>query len=134
MLPIATVVLIGWLVVIQLHFDMYAFIVNFFSPLNSIAQSLPGMILLYLIPTILYSMGISGWVFQPILNPIALVAITANADALAAGLHSRLPMRRSMHGSALVVAVQRCLYHLCCYSRLPSSSRLLGKLQSCQAC
>ena len=91
MLPIATVVLIGWLVVIQLHFDMYAFIVNFFSPLNSIAQSLPGMILLYLIPTILYSMGISGCVFQPILNPIALVAITANADALAAGLGASQP-------------------------------------------
>ena len=70
---------------------MYAFIVNFFSPLNSIAQSLPGMILLYLIPTILYSMGISGWVFQPILNPIALVAITANADALAAGLGASQP-------------------------------------------
>jgi len=91
MLPIATVVLIGWFIVIQCNFNMYAFIVNVFSPLNNIAQSLPGMILLYLIPTILYSMGISGWVFQPILNPIALVAITANAEAIEAGLAATQP-------------------------------------------
>lgn len=91
MLPIATVVLIGWLLVIQLGFDMYTAIVNFFSPLNAIAQSPVGMILLYLIPTILYSMGISGWVFQPIINPIALVAITANAEAVASGLAATQP-------------------------------------------
>lgn len=91
MLPIATVVLIGWLVVIQLNFDMYAFIVQLFSPLNNIAQSLPGMVLLYFIPTLLYSMGISGWVFQPILNPVCLVAITANAEAIEQGLAATMP-------------------------------------------
>lgn len=91
MLPIATVVLIGWLFVIQLGFDLYTAIVNLFTPLNAIAQSLPGMILLYLLPTILYSMGISGWVFQPILNPIVLVAITANAEAVANGLSVTQP-------------------------------------------
>ena len=74
---------IGWLVVIQLHFDMYAFIVNFLTVKRHCAV-LPGMILLYLIPTILYSMGISGWSIQ-YLKSIALVAITTNADALAAG-------------------------------------------------
>lgn len=80
MLPIAIVVFIGWLVVIQLGFDMYSFIVNVFMPLVNIAQTLPGMLLLYFLPTLLYSMGISGWVFQPILNPVTLVAITANAE------------------------------------------------------
>lgn len=91
MLPIATVVLVGWFVVIQMGFDMYSAIVNFFSPLNAIAQSPVGMMLLYLIPTILYSMGISGWVFQPIINPIVLVAITANAEAAANGLAATQP-------------------------------------------
>ena len=91
MLPSATVVLIGWLLVIQLGFDLYTAIVNFFTPLNVIAQSPVGMILLYLIPTILYSMGISGWVFQPIINPIVLVAITANAEAAASGLAATQP-------------------------------------------
>ena len=85
MLPIFVVVFVGWLLVIQLGFNLYGAIVALFTPLMNVAQSLPGMILLYLIPTILYSMGISGWVFQPILNPVTLYAITANAEAVAAG-------------------------------------------------
>lgn len=85
MLPVALVVFLGWFVVIFLGFDMFNFIVNLFLPLNSIAQSLPGMILLYFIPTLFYSMGISGWVFQPILNPVMLIAITANIESVANG-------------------------------------------------
>ena len=85
MLPIAIVVLIGWLLVIQCKFDLYAFLVRIFMPLQNISQSLPGMVLLYLIPTILYTMGISGWVFQPILKPVTMFAISANMAAVAAG-------------------------------------------------
>lgn len=81
LLPIFTVVFIGWLLVIQLDFNMYQAIIDLFSPLIGIAQTFPGMLLLYLIPTIFYSLGISGWVFTPILTPIALAAITANAEA-----------------------------------------------------
>lgn len=91
MIPIFVVVFIGWLVVIGYGFDMYAFIVNLFMPLVNIAQSWPGMVLLYLIPTIFYSMGISGWVFQPIINPVTLFAISANAEAIAAGLTAQYP-------------------------------------------
>ena len=91
MLPIFVVVFIGWLVVIQLGFDMYTFIVNLFMPIMNIAQSWIGMTLLYLIPTMFYSMGISGWVFQPILSPVTLVAISANAEAVAAGLAPQFP-------------------------------------------
>jgi len=91
MIPITIVVVIGWFIVLNRHFDMYTFIVNLFLPLNSIAQSLPGMILLYLIPTIFYSMGISGWVFQPLLNPVAMFAITANLASVEAGLKATQP-------------------------------------------
>lgn len=91
MIPIFVVIFTGWLVVIQCGFDMYAFIVNLFMPLVNIAQSWPGMVLLYLIPTVFYSMGISGWVFQPIINPVTLFAISANAEAVAAGLTAQYP-------------------------------------------
>ena len=92
MIPIFLVVFVGWLVVIQLGFNMYDFIVNLFTPIMNIAQSWPGMVLLYLIPTILYSMGISGWVFQPILGPVTLYAISANAEAVAAGMLAQFPL------------------------------------------
>lgn len=91
MLPVAVVVTLGWFIVLFLGFDLFTFIVNVFSPLNNIAQSLPGMVLLYFIPTVFYSMGISGWVFQPILNPIMLMAITANIDAVTAGGSADFP-------------------------------------------
>lgn len=90
-IPILIVVFLGWLVVIQLGFNLYDFIVLIFAPIMEIAQSWPGMVLLYLIPTILYSMGISGWVFTPILSPVVLYAISANAEAVAAGLSPRFP-------------------------------------------
>jgi len=54
MLPIFVIVFIGWLIVIQFGFNMYDFIVNLFMPLVNIAQSWPGMLLLYFIPTLLY--------------------------------------------------------------------------------
>lgn len=91
MIPIAIVVTLGWFVVIHLDFDLFTFIVKLFEPLNGIAQSLPGMILLYLIPTVFYTMGISAWVFQPVLNPIMLMAITANIDAISNGNAAILP-------------------------------------------
>lgn len=85
MIPVTLVILVGWFFVIYLGLDLFTIIVNLFAPLNAISQTLPGMILLYFIPTLLYSMGISGWVFQPILNPLLLMAITANIDAVAQG-------------------------------------------------
>lgn len=81
LIPIFLVVFVGWLLIFQFDFNMYQAIIDVFSPLVAIAQTLPGMLLLYLIPTIFYSMGISGWVFTPILDAIALTAITANAAA-----------------------------------------------------
>lgn len=129
MLPIATVVLIGWLIVIQLGFDMYSAIVNFFSPLNAIAQSPVGMVLLYLIPTILYSMGISGWVFQPIINPIVLVAITANAEAVASGVAATQPFTNEATYAWLSLGGRGATLPLAIMLMFASSKRLkaLGK-------
>lgn len=78
-LPIAFTVMVGWFVVIEMEFDLYEYIVNLLMPLMGIAQTLPGVILLTLLPTILYSMGISNWVFQPIVVPVVMAAISANA-------------------------------------------------------
>lgn len=81
MLPIAIVVFVGWLLVIRLKIDLYTVIVHVFMPIVNISNSYVGILLLYMVPTILYSMGISGWVFQPILNPVANVALAANLAA-----------------------------------------------------
>ena len=50
MLPIAIVIVVGWLVVIQLGFDLYTFIVNLFMPLVNISNTYVGVLLLYMVP------------------------------------------------------------------------------------
>lgn len=97
MLPTAVVIFVGWLLVKQFNIDLYTVIVNLFMPLVDIANSYPGFVLLYFIPTVLYSMGISGWVFQPILNPVSNMGLAANAAAVAAG---QLPQYAYAGGTA----------------------------------
>ncbi len=85
MFPVAAAIIVGFVLVFLCKFDLYTAISNLFMPIVKIANSYPGFILLYMIPTILYTMGISGWVFQPILNPVGVAALAANEAAHLAG-------------------------------------------------
>lgn len=79
LLPIIVTIGLGWFFVIQMDFDLYSALVNLMIPLTGIAQSWYGMVLLCLIPTMMYSMGVNNWIFQPIIVPVVLAAISANA-------------------------------------------------------
>lgn len=85
MFPVAVTVIVGFVLVHLLKFDLYTAISSLFMPIVDIANTYIGFLLLYMIPTILYTMGISGWVFQPILTPVATAALAANEAAVAAG-------------------------------------------------
>lgn len=71
--------------VYTLHVDIYNAILSVFNPIASIAQTLPGFLLCTMIPSIIYTMGISSWFFGSVTTPIYLAAIQANIDAVAAG-------------------------------------------------
>ena len=81
MFPVAAVIVVGWILVFLCKFDLYTAISNLFMPIVGIANTYIGFVLLYMVPTILYTMGISGWVFQPILNPVSTAALAANEAA-----------------------------------------------------
>lgn len=85
MLPITLLLLISWGAVHMLHLDVFAIILRIFDPLKSIAQTMPGFILIYFIPIFLYSLGISSWVVAPITWTVCLGAIAENSTAFAAG-------------------------------------------------
>ncbi len=76
---------IAMIVIFVFKFDIYNFIILSFSPIASIAQSLPGLILLSFIPAFFYTLGISTWTWGAITTPIYLAAIQANIDAVTAG-------------------------------------------------
>lgn len=65
--------------------DPFKLINLLFSPLQNFGQTLPGFILLSLIPTFLYTLGISSWSFNAVSTPIFMAGITANIAAVAAG-------------------------------------------------
>lgn len=75
----------GMILVFKLNFDVFEAILFIFKPIASFGQTLPGFILCCLCPAILYSMGISSWLFGAITTPIYLAGIQANIDAVAAG-------------------------------------------------
>ena len=79
MLPVGVIITTAWVLVDILKVDIYNFVLAIFMPLASIIESPWGFVLLMTICCFLYSMGISSWVLTPVVKPIFLAAITANA-------------------------------------------------------
>lgn len=86
LVPIALILTCGWLLIYQLHFDIFELIVSVFKPLNAISQSLAGFVLFNFIGVALYSFGVSPWVMTPIFYSIWIPAIEENAALAAKGL------------------------------------------------
>ena len=86
LVPIAIILTAGWVLVYQLHFDIFAFIVSVFEPINAVGQSLLGFVLFNFIGVLLYSFGVSPWVMMPIWYAIWIPAIEQNASLVAQGL------------------------------------------------
>lgn len=68
-----------------LNLDIYSLVIAAFMPLANIGQTLPGFILICLIPAFFYTLGISSWTFNAVTTPIFMAGIQANIDAVAAG-------------------------------------------------
>ena len=68
-----------------LNLDIYSLVIAAFMPLPNIGQTLPGFILICLIPAFFYTLGISSWTFNAVTTPIFMAGIQANIDAVAAG-------------------------------------------------
>lgn len=78
MLPIGIVIVVGWYLIDILKINVYKLIIQLFSPLGGIIETLPGFVLVMLITCFIFSMGISTWVMTPITTPVYLAAIQAN--------------------------------------------------------
>lgn len=86
MLPIGIVVVVGWVVVDIIGFDVYNFVLAIFMPLQNIVETPWGFSLMLFVVCFLYSLGISTWVLTPVINPVLLAAIQANIDGTATNL------------------------------------------------
>ena len=84
-IPTILTLAIGMILVFKLHFNVFDAILLVFKPIASFGQTLPGFILCCLCPAILYTLGVSSWLFGAVTTPIFLAGIQANIDAVAAG-------------------------------------------------
>ncbi len=78
MLPIGAVIIVGWVLVFILKFDLYVAIQSLFMPLRNVISNVWGFTLVNLFTIVLYSMGISGWIISPIVIPVLLQNIETN--------------------------------------------------------
>lgn len=67
------------------HINMFDVILAAFMPIAKIGQTLPGFILICLVPAFFYTMGVSSWLFGAVTTPIFMAGIQANIDTVAAG-------------------------------------------------
>lgn len=84
-IPITISIGFSAILIFRFNMDIFDLIIKIFSPLQSFGQTLPGFILLCFIPTFLYTLGISSWLFGPVSTPIYMAGINANIAAVQAG-------------------------------------------------
>ncbi len=84
--PIASIILIIWIVRVVIGFDIQGFIINLFNPLVKAVNTFPGTLIIILLITLSWVVGIHGIsVVGSIIRPIWLVLISENMVALAEG-------------------------------------------------
>lgn len=83
MVPVVICILAG-VICYNLSFDIYEVIRMLFNPLMSIAQTIPGVVLIAFAECFLYSFGFT-WILFPIQWTIWMDGISANMAAVAAG-------------------------------------------------
>jgi len=84
-IPIFLTILTLKILVIDFDVDLYPVVLLIFQPLQAIAQTYPGFLLVIFIPVFFYSLGISGWTWSGPRNAIFIPAQSANIAAIAAG-------------------------------------------------
>ncbi|PHM58848.1 PTS transporter subunit EIIC [Xenorhabdus sp. KK7.4] len=102
-IPILLSIGIGTLLVFTLEIDIFSRLLYLFSPIAAFGQTLPGFILMALIPAIAFSMGISVWTFTGLQMPIFMLGISTNITLAAAGqAPTNIVTYETMYTAALI--------------------------------
>lgn len=84
-LPMFLCVLLDTIISSNLNIDIYQVISAVFSPLEHLGRTLPGLIIMMMAISFLYSMGISTWFLGTFTTPILMAGTAANLAQVAAG-------------------------------------------------
>lgn len=84
-LPFVISLGLGMVLFNVLEVNLFDVVLAAIRPVTNFAQTLPGFILICLIPAFFYTLGVSSWLWDAVTMPIFLTGIQANIDAVAAG-------------------------------------------------
>ena len=128
-LPMFLCVLLGTIISSNLNIDIYQVISAVFSPLEHLGRTLPGLIIMMMAISFLYSMGISTWFLGTFTTPILMAGTAANLAQVAAG---QTPTNIVCYETIYLLSLsgQGCTLTLNVHMLLSKSKRLksLGKV------
>ena len=115
-----------------LGLDIFEIILGAFEPVAKIGQTLPGFILICLIPAFFYTMGVSSWLWGAVTTPIFMSGIQANIDAVAQGQPAlNIVTSETVFTMAFITMGGMCatlaLNVLMCFSK-SSELKMLGRI------
>ena len=103
-IPIFFIILTLKILIIDFNTDLYSLVLLIFNPIQAIAQTYPGFLLVTFIPVIFYTLGISVWTWSGPRYAIFIPAQAANIAAVAAGhVATNLTTSEVCNGIALCV-------------------------------
>lgn len=100
--PIFCTVLIAMILVLNMNIDFYSLIQTIFSPLQFIAQSMPGFVIWAFIQQFFYSLGVSGWTWTGLSNAIQIPAQATNLQMGYTGANALLNVSEVTSGIGLI--------------------------------
>lgn len=101
-IPIFVTMLIQMLVVGIAGLDLYALLLQLFSPLINVAQTLPGFIFTNWFQTFFFTIGVSGWTWGGLTNAFQVPAMAQNLAEGLTGANGLLNVSEITHGIGLI--------------------------------
>lgn len=93
LLPIGIIIFGGFLLIQVANVNLFNIVNQIFMPLQSVLNTWYGFIIMLFLYCFIYSMGISGWVLNPVAQPVMLQSVAANMALVAAGTATAASMQ-----------------------------------------
>jgi PTS system cellobiose-specific IIC component len=130
LVPIFLLMLFGWVVIVVLKIDFYAWLLTILSPVTRLGASYWGFLIYWVGGTLFYFLGMSAWTLYGFFYPILISGIAENARLVAAGLPATMINIDEVAASFVTIGGMGCTMMLGFLLLISKSKKLrtIGKI------